>query len=81
MNSSDYLAEINRLKAENEELKKQKTETAPIVKTSSYYDYFFTPKKELTPEPIIRRSSDSDLIVNSTQTSIQKIKLSDVLTC
>jgi len=58
MNSSDYLAEIDRLKAENEELKKQKTETetAPIVKTSSYYDYFFTPKKELTPEPIIRRS-------------------------
>ena len=81
MNSSELLAEINRLKAENEELKKQKTEskTVPVEKASSYYDYFFTPKKEQTPETIIRRSSDSDLIVNSTQTPIQKIKLSEEL--
>ena len=54
MNSSGYQAEISRLKAANEELKKQKkeTETVPIVKTSSYsYDYFFTlPKKGTNPK-------------------------------
>jgi len=79
--NSEISAMIEKLRAENEELKMKNSdlEEASQRKAPSYYDYFFSPKKSYeTPREIPRRSSDSDLLTSSMVTPTpRKLQLNE----